>query len=507
MQSNQEISASKQAAGKVSLVNIVSALFLFLIIVLNVFCAEKGSFFHKRVFLLPNWALLLIGLVFVALYFALCRALQGTKFGKSAADISARPMTIRIILLVVFVLQLAACYGAYFETGWDVKMLLDNARIYAGSGTLASADYFSWYPNNLFLLKIYASMFKLFGGAAGIYVILLINALSNSLSGLCLFRVLRKLFDVKRAWLGFVFWLVLVGTSPWLLVPYSDSVALFIPVLIFDLWLQAREASFGKRMFLYVAVALLAALSYRIKPQAFIVVIALILLQIKSLFKPGKVSEKALFVSVPCIVLAVFLALTGMWAKSSLNLTKESHFSMAHFLMMGANYDTNGTYSEEDVNYSSSYATVKERSRADLLLTQERYADMSLNVFNHLKNKLLVNFHDGTFAWEKEGNFYTTIYPGKLPVISNVAASVSYGGGEAQKASECIRQCFWLTLLIMAVLSGLTCRNKELSTIFLTILGLIVFLLLFEARARYLYSNVPLFIVVALSFQLPKKNK
>ena len=55
----------------------------------------------------------------------------------------------------------------------------------------------------------------------------------------------------------------------------------------------------------------------------------------------------------------------------------------------------------------------------------------------------------------------------------------------------------WLAVLFLGT-GGIFYKNKkELTIVMLAIIGLTIFELIFEARARYLYTYVPLYIILA----------
>ena len=56
----------------------------------------------------------------------------------------------------------------------------------------------------------------------------------------------------------------------------------------------------------------------------------------------------------------------------------------------------------------------------------------------------------------------------------------------------------WIAILFLGILSVFL-NKKELSVIMLAVIGLTVFELLFEPRARYLYTYAPFYIILAVS--------
>ena len=56
----------------------------------------------------------------------------------------------------------------------------------------------------------------------------------------------------------------------------------------------------------------------------------------------------------------------------------------------------------------------------------------------------------------------------------------------------------WLTCLGLGILGVCYKNQKERSVLMLSVIGLTIFELLFEARSRYLYAYVPLYILLAI---------
>ena len=59
-------------------------------------------------------------------------------------------------------------------------------------------------------------------------------------------------------------------------------------------------------------------------------------------------------------------------------------------------------------------------------------------------------------------------------------------------------QMIWLTCLGLGILGVCYKNQKEKSVLMLSVIGLTIFELLFEARSRYLYAYVPLYILLAI---------
>ena len=166
---------------------------------------------------------------------------------------------------------------------------------------------------------------------------------------------------------------------------------------------------------------------------------------------------------------------------------------------MGLNEDSMGIWAAEDVNYSEAVLTAKERTQADLDLAKQRVKKMGVSGLLHqFKRKLLTNFNDGTFAWAQEGNFFRVIPESSNEKLASLIRSFYYEDGEHYHLFLNFEHAVWLAVLFLSAFSCLTEQKTEVSVIMLTLLGFVVYGLLFEARARYTYLFSPFFIILSV---------
>ena len=153
------------------------------------------------------------------------------------------------------------------------------------------------------------------------------------------------------AWIIYIF---LISLSPWIIVPYSDSLALGVVTL--------------ETFLLY-----------------FIIVLITIIIS---------------FCIVKCII-----------NNGGYNRNKEMKFVISHFLMMGWNEQSGEIWNREDVQFSLSFDNYNERNKANLQKFKIRIKNMKLKGINkQIVKKILTNYNEGTFAYGKEGEFYLEDY-------------------------------------------------------------------------------------------------
>lgn len=298
---------------------------------------------------------------------------------------------------------------------------------------------------------------------------------------------------------------MLIGISPWVSIPYSDSMGLLFPILILDIYINRKNQ---KKIFVpWLEIAILSFIGYKIKPQIFIVFIAILMVECINIFKEKKKIKKDIFRRLAAVIIGIVCAgLVSQAAVSSMNfyIDKNKTFNMQHFLMMGMNPDTMGVYSGEDVGFSMSFETADARDKANMDMALERIKNMGIvGVSKQLVRKTLTNYYDGTFCWGGEGSFFLNVLEEKNTPICSFARSLYYTRSLYYKGNYYavwanFEQMIWLTVLLISIFSIFADKSSDKEVIMLAIIGLTLFELIFEARARYLYTYVPLYIVLAI---------
>ena len=120
---------------------------------------------------------------------------------------------------------------------------------------------------------------------------------------------------------------------------------------------------------------------------------------------------------------------------------------------------------------------------------------------------MLTNYADGTFAWGMEGQFFDQMIEDKHPVISPLLKRWIYPDEDGRfPGFATVQQCIWLALLLGGLLSMATygaMRQDDaqvglLLVMMLSVIGLTAFELIFEARARYLFTYAPVYILLGI---------
>ena len=431
--------------------------------------------------------------------------------------------------MVMGAMSLAVAFLTFYSAGhyaltpgWDVGMMCENAQILMWGGEEElSSGYFSTYPNNILLTWLLAMSYRL-SDALGIpggqryFLGLGVQSLGFGLAAYLVYICSDKIIGRKHPEIPLWSWFVtviMVCASPWVAVMYSDAAALILIMIEVWLYTEAREHTRFAAIW-YFFLFFTGIIAYYIKPQAVIFLIAAAFISLtgaaKQICRREGSWKRIITITLACLAGAglAYTAQRFVQKDAGFELDSDRSFGPAHYLMMGLNEEESGTYFEEDVNFSVSFGKRAERNRADLERAAERIRAMGIGgLARHAIRKTLVNYSDGTFTWEKEGIFYAydTYY---FPLgfrwgyehIPNFYIGEEFTDMVEWSCSwvfRLIEQCAWMAVLFLCVFAFSKKSDSRSATVFLALLGMFLFGLLFEARARYVFEYVPVYILAA----------
>jgi len=415
----------------------------------------------------------------------------------------------RVILiasLILLAVQFFITYNIYFYTGWDagwIHQTIEELSYHQGVLKPDQYYFFSRYPNNINLSSIFLIVYNALHkfNINGYFGLLFLSNIIVNIAGiftyLSIFHITKSSIYSSVGWFLFV---ILVGLSPWITIPYSDSYSILFPILSLYLYLTINKENYLG----WFLIGFFCFFAFSIKPTAIIVLFSILIYQISRLidFNERKIRYKSL--------LPIFFIILGLLPVHFINLYLRNHlnvnidedqkFSVFHSIMMGLNTETVGVYWIEDVNYSASFLTIEDRNQANISKITERLNNFGFWGYSKfLSKKALVNFSDGTFSWSCEGGFYSKI-PERKNRVSNFLQNIYYKNGNFHFLFLTITQVIWYVVMLFLLGLSIFKNVKENYNFFLiiTIFGLYLFVMLFEARARYLYSYSPILIVGAI---------
>ena len=472
-----------------------------------------SSFAAKKYFAFPNSKFLAIAFavaVAILIVAKVFKRLMKAKIGEN--DSSKLDRIVSCMSWGLFAAEIYICFNILFATDWDPRVVW-SAAMARVSGDLDYGEYwyFSRYPNNLVLLFLYSAsyqfnqLFGIFGEQYCRMLPIIIDCATISGAVYLTYKELCLIVKKNYAFLGFVLCVLLAGLSPWMVICYSDSLSVFFPILTLYLYTKPYKNK-SRRVAGRIAAVIVCCIGYYIKPQCAIVLIAIICLELINFLKCRELKKFGwvllLIVAAAMCISVNSKVLTSVFEAPGLQMDAEKKFGMAHFFMMGLNEKSGGTYSQEDVDFSGSFELAKERTSADFSRAMERVKAMGMSgCVRHICKKVLTAYHDGTFAWGMEGTWYFKIVENINQKMAPFLQSLFYTAGSRYEVLKNSEQLVWIFTLLFTTLAGFFRGNEEsrdtIDIIKLSIVGLTMFQILFEVRARYLFLYVPFFCMLA----------
>ena len=486
----------------------IEIFFIFLtaaVIVINIFFSH-GDYPLKKNYIFPCWCLMLAGLAVVfAVMSVFSSGMKRHFFSRRINKI----LGLTVLSMVLFILQCVVFQNILFVTQtWDPWNIISPSMdiAWGDKSNLESLNfYFSVYPNNNLLLCLYSLILR-FAGAAGITdvigsvsILVVVQCILCTMTGALMFMIILDMTDSGAAAMtGWILYAALTGMSGWNMVPYTDMTGIIFPVLILRLYQMMRN---GRHMIIKMFLFITAAFwGTKLKVTSSIVVIAIVITELISFIsardKAVKLKKALMPVVVSAVLLPAFTFLFNEAVRSTgLDIDPDRSVGMMHYLMMGMNPYNHGVWYAPDVDLSFAYADRQERVSAQIQVITGRLRTYGLSGFiDHLRIKSLIVFNDGSFAWGREGGFFNWIFPDRSK-FSPVIRSFYYGSREYYTGS--VQQALWLAVLSLCPWIGLKRKDRTETSVMISIIGIIIFCLLFEARARYLILYVPFFIIGA----------
>ena len=322
---------------------------LFLIVF--VFIVLGGLFYKNQQYMPSNQLFVIISafgwfIIFIFLYKWLCKT-EIVNF-KNIKGI------LIIIFVLFFMLQVFVAREIAVYPTWDFGDNYNIARNYVLYGT---TDFSHSYSNNYFLIFALIFIYRisyLIGFVNFSVLSILLNIVFIDLSIFIVYLVVKKLCDIRTALFAV---LICLFSTPFLFytpIFYSDTLTLFIPILMFYLVILLNDNNSKKKTFLLIiSLSILAFLGYKMKASILVCFVAILIYW----FFQNKSFKEKFGDIVLCflIILVLFLSFNAFEKNFMKNASAVGkNFPKTHWIMMGLNDNTKiyGNYWYQDVNYT-----------------------------------------------------------------------------------------------------------------------------------------------------------
>lgn len=385
-------------------------------------------------------------------------------------------------LAVWWCVQLAAawCLEVRPTETWDFGVVFSAARTLA-EGSRVTGDYFTLFPNNIPLCLVLAAFMRVFG--TGMLPALVLNTLAVNLSVLFAWRTLRRLAGQAAGLCGLGVCLCLAPLVLYGPIVYTDTLSMPFVCGAARLWAWAREGGARRRLAGLVLAGAVCAAGAWLKMTAAILLAAVVLDAVLGL--PGR--QKLLAAGAAAAFALVYLPLSLLAANSVLAGDPDAAVPHSHWVMMGLSGD--GGYNDDD--YQLTLASAPDKAGRDAFARGEilrRVEEMGpAGLAQHLAAKLSYTWGDGTC--------YAPMKLDIAPVRATPLQGYCIQGLPHTGRTVYVSTGLQLALLGFAVwgaVRGIRRRDYRPAFVQMAVLGLGLFLLVWEARSRYIVSFLPL---------------
>lgn len=481
----------------ISNVVLISTIIIFTVILV---CS---TFMQSNVYYSQNH---LISFLFVIPIFIIFYNLFRLK--RKIRNISFKKTIIFLILyyIVVSIFQFIVLKYLSVNLNWDFGVVFDSAVNYANNGIRVNAnatypEYFQYFPNNIMLFIIEMLFIKI-GNLFGIKAIIscyIMNILFVDFALLLLFLVLRKKYDNMTGIIGLIISFFFIPLFLYTPIFYSDTISLFIPLLILLLYLYVDDNK--KNYIIFACLGLVLFLGWQIKLSSIFILIAISFDYILNHKKI--ILNLLLMLSVFIISTILFKTLIVNNEKFEFQQNEYGSYPFTHWIMMGVE-DTErdnsgrnsfGGFSADDYNLSRRFATGKEAIIFNISEYLNRVNKMGAVKYSEFLIRKSVN------VWT-DGYYFADTKLSLKPINSdNTIRRFMFQNKKTKflmiNLTQSVQYVFILFLIIGSIFK-LKDNNHKFDYIRLTILGLFVFFLFWEARSRYLFNYIPIFILIII---------
>ncbi|MER2108121.1 MAG: glycosyltransferase family 39 protein [Solibacillus sp.] len=410
------------------------------------------------------------------------------------------------LLSAIFTLIMA--FKLQVNLSWDWGQLIKTATFYVLNDEWDNLSYYARYPNNQFWLAIlvyFFTMVKFIIPTAGIGVFkaatTLVGCILIQATIFTVYKTASLIWSKKKALVVGVITIACVPFYLYSQFAYTDLPALFLVALTCYLYVKTKSE---QKMIWFIIFGIIAAVIFQIKVLSFIVFIALImdyLITAKGI--KGKVINTFCFLVVFVVVKALLSSFTAATVVIPEEYSDKYEFPATHWVMMGIHGI--GSFDQNDVDYTASFSTYDEKVDATIERFTERVQEKGVaGVATHIfETKVIRTWGNPTYAGSD--------YAGRHSVSED---------GVFQKFFTINGEWYWLyniyaslyhiaTLLGLLLVGMLSKKNANFLFMKTALIGIVVFLSIWECNSRYLLSFLPIIILLSCEgwFALMKRRK
>ena len=371
----------------------------------------------------------------------------------------------------------------------DQEAVYQGALYFAGLSEKISWEYFARCNNNIIPTVLLGIVFRIgsFGGRIDpYYFAVIVNIFQVLISMYCVFQLSKSRNGIFSAWISVIMRILYIPVVGHTLSLYTDSMSFCFAILGLYLWEIKTEI---KSKWLYwgwnIFVGILMGLAASIKMTAAIVVIALLI------YSCLEKTKKLILRSFTIILCTVSVILLAGYYTSQLPCENmlDSHGTPRLSYWLGIGIKGNGGYIDNQY-YSEHLNTIYGMQQKEEWSRQ--YIKENIRQFwnsDHIVQKVRYNFANGGLG--------CSIFVQNLDTKHILHRLMHYDGSYYWRYSMLTTAYMYsvYSLILIGAIIQLFNKKKEnacLKVPLITIFGLMLYLMLFEANNRQLYNHLPL---------------
>ncbi|WP_392887989.1 hypothetical protein [Eubacterium limosum] len=498
--------------------NVIEKTIKILFYIIFIYIAIVTLFWNKHDFVQYNCLITVV--VSIITFCFLCFFYSGIL---NSGRFLRRGIMIPTVCLIIIFIQIIIAHSLYSQIGWDPKAIYELARNYIYDPNSFSYTVFVIYPNNTLLFIAFTIFFKVLNFLNiqnTLFPLVLLNILMIDITIFITFYLSKKVIGNKLEYVTLIFAGLLILFSPWITVYYSDTLGMFFPIFIIFLYFKINHTMKNGKKYLFSSLlGLVALFGFLVKPTCIIVLIAISLVEIITRKK-----NWLNFFICTLLCCSIFVGINIVY-KMVVEYSFGEYYTeeeverlstpLTHFLMMGMqrqDFDDRGSiygaYFGEDVALTQKQPTQQKKVETNFEVIKIRLKKFGvLGYIKFLMDKTNWMFSDGTFYYGGEGAIFAEPPVTTDTLVSNFFQSFMLRKSKFYNIYANILEGFWMMILILIAIpfgdkAKISDKNKIILVMKTTIIGLLLFLLLFEGRSRYLINHLPIFFLLAtISFE------
>ena len=249
-------------------------------------------FFNKTIGINYNIVFMLLGTIIIYMIIFLFYYTY-KKYNKLFLEYEPKKIEYCFVILIIFLMQFIIAKFTYARYGWDCGQVITDIYNFINNQDF-NFLYYAQYPNNIGMFIIIKNVIEIAKNFIDIQVIhncffaaMIFNIIMVDIASIFTFLTIKKVLGNKSSYLSLVFILPLMLFSPYINIPYTDTISMAFPIIILYLYICIKELpkENTKKYVLSILLGMLTMIGVFIKPTVIIMPIAIMIIEILNINK------------------------------------------------------------------------------------------------------------------------------------------------------------------------------------------------------------------------------